>query len=73
LDQTLLTGEIPSTIGNLVNLKAVYVKEQSPEFYDLTIIKLTVFSNVFSRDLSENQLTGEIPSSIGNLVELQEL
>jgi hypothetical protein len=34
LHRNQLTGEIPSSIGNLVNLGELYVEEQSAGFYD---------------------------------------
>jgi hypothetical protein len=34
LNENQLTGEIPSSIGNLINLQRLYVEEQWPRLYD---------------------------------------
>ena len=68
LSNTGLVGEIPSTIGHLINLESLHLGENSltgsipSEIENLTnLTHLTLFSN---------QLTGEIPSEIGNLTNL---
>jgi hypothetical protein len=68
LGENQLTGEIPSSIGNLVNLQ-----ELSVEITIRTLLQMLIylFSYFISRYLNGNQLTGEIPSSVGNLVNLE--
>ena len=63
-----ISGEIPSEIGNLINLTWLNLSgnnltgEIPPEIGNLT--------NLTTLQLSNNQLTGEIPSEIGNLTNL---
>jgi len=63
-----VTGEIPSEIGNLVNLGSLILKENQlsgeipPEISYLT--------NLTQLDLGGNQLSGEIPPEIGSLTNL---
>ena len=78
LSSNHLSGTIPSSIGNFVQLYSLYVHacfqfcQQShlktysfnPNFY---------FICVLFRWLYDNQLSGTIPSSIGNLAKLQNL
>jgi len=66
-----LTGSIPPEIGNLTNLKEVYLGgNQLTGSIPTTIGKSKNLTHLI---LFSNQLTGEIPSTIGNLVNLQEL
>jgi len=71
LDNNQLSGEIPSSIGNLTNLTSLTLNsnqltgEMPPEIGNLT--------NLINLQFSENQLTGEIPFSIGNLTNLDSL
>jgi len=66
-----LTGVIPSTIGNLVNLEGLYLaSNQLSGEIPSSIGNLVNLNDLY---LSYNQLSGEIPSSIGNLVNLIEL
>ena len=66
-----LSGEIPSEIGNLINLAQLFLQDNQltgeipPSIGNLT--------NLIFLNLDENQLTGEIPSSIGDLTNLSEL
>ena len=67
-DFTTVVGEIPESIGNLINLKELALDGNKltgriPE----SIGNLT---NLISLNLERNRLTGEIPKSIGNLTEL---
>ena len=64
-----LSGTIPSTIGNITELKTLVLASNSlsgniPD----EICNLKKLENL---DLSENNLTGNIPSEIGNLVNLK--
>ena len=71
LDLDGITGEIPSSIGQLINLTKLWLHnnqltgEIPPEIGNLT--------NLTSLSLSNNQFTGEIPSEIGNLTNLTSL
>jgi hypothetical protein len=71
LDNSGLTGEIPSEIGNLTNLTYLYLNgnELTGEIPS-TIGNLTNLTYLW---LHSNQLTGEIPSTIGNLTNLTRL
>jgi len=66
-----LTGNIPPQLGNLNNLKWLYLDENQltgsipPELGDL--------SNLIFLDLGENQLTGSIPLQLGSMQYLQAL
>ncbi len=66
-----LTGNIPSSIGNLTNLEVL-------DFYENQLSGIIPSSignliNIQSLLLYYNQLSGSIPSTIGNLVNLQDL
>ena len=56
--------EIPSEIGNLVNLQSLYLYGNQFTNIPSEIRNLT---NLITLDIGYNQLTGEIPSSICNL------
>ena len=66
-----LIGEIPSEIGDLINLEKLYLNNNQltgsipSEIGDLI--------NLEKLYLNSNQLTGLIPPSIGNLTNLKEL
>ena len=66
-----LTGEIPSDIGQLINLKHLHLfNNQLTGEIPESIGNLINLENL---QLFNNQLTGEIPESIGNLINLNSL
>ena len=71
LPSSELTGEIPESIGNLINLNSLvlYNNQLSGEIPE-SIENLT---NLMWLNLYNNQLSGEIPESIGNLTNLTSL
>jgi len=71
LPSSELTGEIPESIGDLINLNSLvlYNNQLSGEIPE-SIENLT---NMMWLNLYNNQLTGEIPESIGNLTNLTSL
>ncbi len=68
LDSSGLTGEIPSTIGGLINLERLWLHKNQltgsipPEIGDLINLQELILKN--------NQLTGGIPQELGNLQEI---
>ncbi|KAI6697622.1 hypothetical protein NL676_017741, partial [Syzygium grande] len=68
LGSNSLMGEVPSFLGNLVQLK--YLSLGGNMLIGQIPSSLGNLVQLTSLDLSYNQLTGEIPSSIGNLVQL---
>lgn len=56
-----LEGSIPAEIGNLKNLKALYVIENI----------LRYFNPLECRKLHTNKLSGSIPTEIGALINLE--
>lgn len=71
LQQNNLTGTLPNEIGDLTQLRAMYLWGNSiggnlPN----SIGNLTNLNNIW---LFQNQLTGEIPASIGNLSQMYSL
>jgi len=66
-----LTGEIPSSLGNLTELIALYL--YSNELTGGIPDSLGNLNKLASLWLQSNQLTGEIPVSLGNLTELLSL
>jgi len=71
LPSSELTGEIPESIGDLINLNSLvlYNNQLSGKIPE-SIENLT---NLMWLNLYNNQLTGEIPESIGNLTNLTSL
>ena len=71
LSYSELYGEIPSEIGNLINLETLNLSYNQltgpipPEIGNLT--------NLIDLNLSYNQLTGSIPHSLGNLTNVTRL
>jgi hypothetical protein len=71
LDNNNLTGIIPSSIGNLVDLQSLILTgNQLSGSLPSSIGNLV---NLTYIELGSNKLSGSIPSSIGNLVNLQGL
>ena len=69
LPGNLLSGPLPSTIGNLTNLNTLWLQSnQISGSIPTTIGNLT---NVFQLSLFGNQLTGSIPTEVGNMTSLQ--
>ena len=86
LNYNQLSGAIPDSIGNLVNLQRLYVSlthsspldstsfnSYSNTFSDLCHNWILPFTNLTLSYLRSNQVSGAIPDSIGNLVNLQYL
>ena len=63
-----LTGEIPSEIGNLTNLR--YLRLYDNQLTGEIPSEIGNLTNLIELDLGINQLTGEIPSEFGNLTNL---
>ncbi|MBA0614562.1 hypothetical protein Godav_014846, partial [Gossypium davidsonii] len=62
-----LTGELPSSIGNLTQLAVLDVSHNYIHSIPLAIQKM---ENLVSLNFSMNSLSGKLPSSIGNLTQL---
>ena len=63
-----LIGTIPSSLGNLTNLRNLFVRYN--HLTDTIPAQLGNLLNMSELFLSNNQLTGTIPSSFGNLVNM---
>lgn len=63
LDTNDISGSIPSTVGNLTNLKTM-CDHFIIDFYEFLVIVILI------RQLHDNKLNGSIPASIGNLTNL---
>ena len=66
-----LTGTIPEELGNLTNLKSLYLSDNKlagtiPE-------ELGNLTNLEFLSLFDNQLTGMIPEELGSLINLKSL
>ena len=71
LGDNQLTGEIPSELGSLVNLRSLSLRDnQLTGEIPANLGSLTELELV---SLNQNQLTGEIPSELGSLVNLRSL
>ena len=66
-----LTGTIPESIGNLVNLR--YLNLMNNQLTGNIPESIGNLGNLDNLYLNDNQLTGDIPESIGNLVNLSYL
>ena len=68
LDENNLTGTIPESIGNLVNLQGIFMRSNKlTGEIPATIGNLTMLHSIW---LDNNALSGSIPESICNLKEL---
>jgi autotransporter-associated beta strand protein len=68
LEDNQLTGTIPTTLGNLINLEGLGLDHnQLSGTIPTTLGNLT---NLQYIELNDNQLTGSIPTSLGNLFQL---
>jgi len=68
LSDNLLSGEISSEIGNLINLISIDFSQN--QFIGGIPSEIFNLINLESLNLSNNQLTGEISSEISNLINL---
>ena len=66
-----LTGEIPSEIGDLINLTELLLYEN--QFTGDIPTEIWNLTNLTHLNLNNNQLTGSIPPEIGNLTNLEQL
>ena len=66
-----LNGTIPSSLGNLTNLRVLFLRLN--RLRGPIPSSLGNLTNLTFLDLSWNELTGSIPSSLGNLTEVREL
>lgn len=64
-----IIGEIPDNIGQLKNLKHLYLRGN--ELTGTIPVSIGELIKIEMLDLSNNHLNGELPSSIGNLENLQ--
>ncbi|XP_031272500.1 uncharacterized protein LOC116130971 [Pistacia vera] len=71
LSENQLTGFIPPSIGNLSNLKVLYL--YSNNFSGSVPMEIGNLKSLLDLELSTNQLIGSIPPSIGNLSNLKVL
>ncbi|KAK1314201.1 putative LRR receptor-like serine/threonine-protein kinase MRH1 [Acorus calamus] len=65
LDQNMLSGPIPSNIGNLTNLQIFSVKENS--LSSAIPLSISGLKQLIFLDLSFNFLEGHLPRELGNL------
>jgi len=73
LQSNQLSGTIPSTLGSLVNLQALYVKHLSEVAVSSIAHSMYLIRIIMNSELQSNQLSGTIPSTLGSLVNLQYL
>ena len=71
LSENGLTGLIPATLGNLVNLQVLFL--WGNELTGPIPGELGSLVNLGSLDLGGNELTGPVPAALGNLVNLRGL
>ena len=71
LSRKELSGEIPSEIGNLINL--IYLKLQKNKLTGSIPSEIGNLKNLKTLSLHRNKLIGSIPPEIGNLTNLIEL
>ena len=68
ITHTALTGTIPSELGSLTNLEALYLRGN--QLSGDIPVELADLANLWSLELNSNRLTGEIPVELGNLTNL---
>ena len=67
-----LAGSIPSSIGNITNLKILGLGNNNTITGNIPV-EISNLTNLTVLDLFNNQLTGTIPSQLGNLTNLIQL
>lgn len=66
-----LNGSLPPELGDLTNLRYLYLAEN--QLTGSIPTEIGNLTNLSKLDLQENSLNGSIPTEIGNLIELQHL
>jgi len=69
LDLNNLTGVLPSSLGDLTNLKQIYIYD-NPQLSGPIPASLGNLKNLQNLFLMDNQLTGAIPAELGNCSQL---
>lgn len=71
LEDNLIHGQIPSSLGQLSSLRELYLSNN--HLTGTIPIDIGALSNFVELDLSNNQLKGAIPDSVGQLTNLRVL
>jgi len=71
LNNNLLNGTIPSTIGSLTSLQILYVRAPMCGQSNLVLSLIDDISFPYPSYVEFNELTGTVPSTIGSLTSLQ--